>query len=140
MLSSLQRQLRNQGRESMQTTRSQVARVDVQADAAMPSHTTSHQYESQGDVSTTLPARDGSSNEEEPEDKLPDEAAMDDNRPDISLIDLPHSDVVPTEYLWRLCAAFMAVKKSALYGPLSNDPQCTAARRCACGRPLYVGL
>ena len=40
-----------------QTMHSQVARIDVQADAAMTSHTASYQYESQGDVpddATTL--------------------------------------------------------------------------------------
>ena len=35
MLSSLQRQIPNQGRDSMQTTRPQVARIDVQANAAI---------------------------------------------------------------------------------------------------------
>jgi len=116
----------------MQTTRSQVTRIDVQADTAMPSHTTSDQYESQGDVPTTLlPSMDSGFNEEEPEEEIPDEAAMDDYRPDIFPIDLPHSDVVPTEYPWRQCAVFMVVKKSALYGPLSNDPSmhgCTKTR------------
>jgi len=43
---------------------------------------------------------DSGSNEEEPEGELPDEATMDDNRPDIFLINLPHSDIVPTEYIW----------------------------------------
>ena len=116
----------------MQTTSSQVARIDVQADTAMPSHTTSDQYESQGDVPTVLlPGMNSGFNEEEPEEGIPDEAAMDDYRPDIFLIDLPHSDVVPTEYLWRQCAVFMVVKKSAWYGPLSNDPSmhgCTRTR------------
>ena len=44
---------------------------------------------------------------EGPEDEILGEAVMDDRRPDISPIDLPHSDVVPTEYLWRQCAVFM---------------------------------
>jgi len=72
----------------MQTAGSQVARIDVQADDAMPSHTTSNQYDSQGDVSddaTTL-GMDGGSNDGEPE---ADEAVMDDYRPGIFLIDLP---------------------------------------------------
>ena len=41
----------------MQTARSQVARMAAQTDPVMPSHTTSDQYESQGDVpddATTL--------------------------------------------------------------------------------------
>jgi len=100
------------------------ARIDVRADAAMTSHTTSDQYESQSGVpddATTL-GMDGDSNEEEPEDDSPDEAVMDDHGPDIFLMDLPHSDVVPTEYLWRQCAVFMEVKQPAWYGPLSNDP------------------
>jgi len=46
---------------------------------------------------------------------------MDDRKPDISLIDLPHSDVIPTEYLWRQCAVFVEVKKHARDGPLGND-------------------
>ena len=37
-----------------QMTRSQVAKRDIHADAAMPSHTTSDQYGSQGDVPTKL--------------------------------------------------------------------------------------
>jgi hypothetical protein len=46
---------------------------------------------------------------------------MDDRKPDISLIDLPHSETVPTEYLWRQCAVFMEIKKRAQDGPLGND-------------------
>jgi hypothetical protein len=38
---------------------------------------------------------------------------MDDRKPDISLIDLPHSEIVPTEYLRRQCAVFMEIKKGA---------------------------
>jgi len=83
--------------DSMQTARSQVARIDVQADPTMPSHTTGDQYESQGDLPTTLlPVMDGSNNEEEPEDEIPDEAVKDDYRPDIFLIGPPHSDICPT--------------------------------------------
>jgi len=67
----------------------------------MPSHTTSDQHESQGGVPTTpLPGMDGGSNEEEREDEILDEAIVGDYRPDIFLINLPHSGVVPTEYLW----------------------------------------
>ena len=40
--------------DAIQTTRSQVARRDVHTDAGMPSHTTSDQYEGQGDAPTTL--------------------------------------------------------------------------------------
>jgi len=40
---------------------------------------------------------DGGSNEGEPENEIHDEAGMDDHRPGIFLIDLPHSGVVPTE-------------------------------------------
>ena len=97
----------------MQTTRSQVASIEVQANAAITSHTASDQYESRGvvpDDATTLDMH-GGSNEEEPEDEIPEEAVMDDRRPDIFLSDLPHSDVLPTEYLWRQCAVFMEVKK-----------------------------
>ena len=46
---------------------------------------------------------------------------MDDRKPDISLIDLSHSDVVPAEYLWRQCAVFMEMKRFARDGPLGND-------------------
>jgi len=118
----------------MQTTRSQVASIEVQANAAITSHTASDQYESRGvvpDDATTLDMH-GGSNEEEPEDEIPEEAVMDDRRPDIFLSDLPHSDVLPTEYLWRQCAVFMEVKKclpgtvpSAMapqQWPLSNGP------------------
>jgi len=42
-----------------------------------------------------------------------DEAVVDDRRPDILLVDLPHSDVAPLEYRWRQCAVFKEVKKSA---------------------------
>ena len=46
---------------------------------------------------------------------------MDDRKPDISLIDLSHSDMVPAEYLWRQCAVFMEMKRNARDGPLGND-------------------
>ena len=46
---------------------------------------------------------------------------MDDRKPNISLIDLPHSDIQPTEYLWRQCAVVMEMKKNTQEGPLSND-------------------
>jgi hypothetical protein len=66
---------------------------------------------------------DDPSNEEdlEDEDETPEDATMDDRKPDISLIDLPHSETVPTEYLWRQCAVFMEIKKRAQDGPLGND-------------------
>jgi len=70
----------------------------------MTSHTTSDQYENQRDVPTTLLPRAWTA--------TPTESVMDDHGPDIFLTDLPHSDVVPTEYLWRECAGFMEVKKS----------------------------
>jgi len=106
----------------MQMMRSQVATIDVQADAALTFHTASGQYESQGDAPDD--AMDGGSNEEEPEDEIPEDeisedAIMGDRRPDITIIDLPHSDVAPTEYRWRQCAVFMESKWS---GPLSKDP------------------
>ena len=97
--------------DAMPTMRSKVARIDVQFDVAMTSHTANGQYESQGGVpnNATSLDMDGGSNEEEPEDGIPEEAIMDGRRPGIFLIDLPHSDMVPTEYLWRQCAVFMAV-------------------------------
>ena len=115
--------------DSMQTTRSKVARTDLRVDAATASHTASVQYENQdGPVGDTPAATDGATailntnSEEKPEDEIPEEATMDDRKPDISLIDLPRSgDVVPSEYLWRQCAVFMEVKKSAGDGPLGND-------------------
>lgn len=46
---------------------------------------------------------------------------MDDRKPDISLIDLPHSNTVPAEYLWRQCVVLMEMKKDAEDGPLGSD-------------------
>ena len=50
----------------MQTTGSQVARLDIQTDATMTSHTTNDQHESQGDVPQDVATldMDGGSNEE----------------------------------------------------------------------------
>ena len=64
---------------------------------------------------------DEPSNEEDLEDGTAAEAMMDDRKPDISLIDLPHAHIVPAEYLWRQCAVFMEVKRNAWDGPLGND-------------------
>ena len=52
--------------------RSQVARIDIQDDAAMTSHTACNQYENQGDIpddAATLD-KDSGSNEEEHEDEI----------------------------------------------------------------------
>jgi hypothetical protein len=130
--------------DDTQLTRSKVARTTLQEDAATASHTKSELYESQvkfityGDNIQTLvddaidaPLCDGtttldtddSSNEDdlEDEDETPEEVIMNDRKPDISLIDLPHSGVVPTQYLWRQCAVFMEMKEYARDGPLGND-------------------
>jgi len=76
------------------------------------------------DGTTTLDT-DEPTDEGDSEDETPEDAAMDDRKPDISLIDLPHSGVVPAEYLWRQCAVFMEVKKNTRDGPLGNDIQNT---------------
>ena len=127
---------------AVQSTRSKVARLGLQGDAATASHTKSELPKSQVrfvthgddiptlvDDATVTPLLDGTTtldmseypNEEDLEDGTPEEAIMDDRKPDISLIDLPHSDVVPAEYLWRQCAVFMEIKKNSRDGPLGND-------------------
>jgi len=127
--------------DAVRLTRSKVARADLLADAATASHAQGELYEIQHgfvahedrlptliDHAIVEPLFDGttsdtdeSSDAEDFEDETPEEAVMDDRKPDISLIDLPHSDVTPTEYLWRQCAVFMEVKKHARDGPLGND-------------------
>ena len=61
--------------------------------------------------------------EEDLEDEIRNSAAMDNRKPDISLIDLPpsNSNVLPVNYLWRQCAVFMEMKKKAEDGPLGSD-------------------
>ena len=75
----------------------------------------------------------------EPEDEIPYEAGMDDHRPGIFLIGLSHSDVVPTEYLWRQCAVFMAERESARTGTVLSavTPQCGYPKTCVW--PSLVG-
>ena len=107
-------------------TRSKVAKTDRQIDAASASHAASGPYEVQDNSSVSATALDDP-DEEAPEDETPEEALMDDRKPDISLIDLPHSNVIPTEYLWRQCAVFMEMRRHARDGPLTNDP-CNAQR------------
>ena len=105
-----------------QNTRPKVAKTVLQTDAATASHTTSDLHKIQGGIpGDATPDIDDISNEEEPQDAIPEEAIMDDRKPDISLVDLSHSDVVPTEYLWRQCALFMEMKKSASDGPFGQD-------------------
>ena len=123
--------------DAMQTTYSKAARTDLQADAATTSHTACDLSESEGDIpdrATTL-GTDDNCNEEEPEDEIPEEAVMDDRKPDISLIDLPHSGVVPTDYLWRQCAVFMEMKRDARDGPFSYD---TLTARLPDGAPVVA--
>ena len=127
--------------ETVQSSRSKVARVGLEEDAATASHSESELFKSPvgfitygDDISTSVfhatvtPPLDGTTApntveppNEEAEDEAPEEAAMDDRKPDISLIDLPESDVVPAEHLWRQCAVFMEMKKNADDGPLGND-------------------
>ena len=120
--------------DSVHTTCSKVARTVGLVDAAMASHSA---RVSQGGPENALPAPVGDAtatqllseattsnmdNEEDPGNETPEGAAMDDRKPDISLIDLHHSDdVAPSEYLWRQCAVFMEIKKSAADGPLGMD-------------------
>lgn len=97
-----------------------MARTDVISDAATASHSASVQYESQEspEDATTL----GMGEQEESGDETPESATMDDRKPDISLVDLPQCEnVVPSKYLWRQCAVFMEMKKSASDGPLGMD-------------------
>ena len=63
----------------MPRARSQLARIDVQVDTPMTSHTASDHYESQGDVpdNATSLDMDGGSNKGECEDEIPEEATMD---------------------------------------------------------------
>lgn len=109
--------------DSFPETRSKVARADLQVDAATAAHTASALYESQDDLSddTTTPDVDYVPIEEEHEDEILEEAVMDDRKPDISLIDLPPSEAVSPAYLWRQCAVFLEMKKSASDGPLGCD-------------------
>ena len=86
------------------------------------------------DGTTTLDP-DGPPDPEDFEDETLDEAAMDDRKPDISLIDLPDSDVAPTQYLWRQCAVFIEMKKDARDGPLGNDIRNT---KLAEGEPVVL--
>jgi len=58
------------------------------------------------------------SDEEDLEDE---DVPMNDRKPDISLIDLPHSHVIPPEYLWRQCAVFMEIKRHTRDGPFGKD-------------------
>ena len=116
-------------------TRSKVARSGSRNDAATASHTKSELYKSQVkiithgngiptpvDGPTVAPlAKDEIPDEGGLEDTIYEEAVMDDRKPDISLIDLPHSDAVSAKYLWRQCAVFMEVKQHAWDGPLGND-------------------
>ena len=121
--------------DSLRMTRSKVARKDLEVDAATASHSAHDLYESQDDISdgVTTPDVEYVPDEEDEEDEedgkdgkefegeISEEAIMDDRKPDISLIDLPHSRVVPTNYLWRQCAVFMEVKKDGRDGPLNTD-------------------
>ena len=135
--------------DSVHTTHSKVARTDLLVDAATASHNAIAQYESQdepgdafsapiGDV-TSIPLLSEATalnmdDEEEPGDEIPEGTTMDDRKPDISLIDIPHSDkVVSSEYLWRQCAVFMEMKKRAGDGPLGTD---TANALQADGEPV----
>lgn len=45
---------------------------------------------------------------------------MDDHKPAISPIDVPHSDAVSAEYLWRQCTVFMEMEQNVRDGPLGN--------------------
>ena len=107
--------------DARQTTRFKAARTDIQADAATASHATSDPTSSvpldtpfTPDIVDALTKRD-------PEEEEPEEAAMDDRKPDLSLIDLPPSGKLPREYLWRQCAIFMEIKRHASDGPLIED-------------------
>ena len=116
-------------------TRPKVARSGFRNDAATTSHTKSELYKSQVKIfshddcipipvnhPTVAPlAKDETPDEEDLEDMIHKEAVMDDRKPDISLIDLPHSDAVPAKYLWRQCAVFMEVKQHAWDGPLGKN-------------------
>ena len=120
------------------STRSKVAKSGFRDNAATASHSKGKLCKSQvkcfahgngfptpGDDPTVAPLLDNTTplaKDETPhEEYLEKEAVMDDRKPDISLIDLPHSDAVPAKYLWRQCAVFMEVKKNAWDGPLGND-------------------
>ena len=116
--------------DSVHATRSKVARTDILVDAATASRSDCAQYNSQDSSSDALSATQllrgattlNMDNEEDPADETPEDAAMDDRKPDISLIDLSHSDgVAASESLWRQCAVFMEMKKSAADGPLGMD-------------------
>ena len=128
-------------RRIRQTTRFKVARRDVHADAATASHAANDESEgkspedefsddeSPDDDATSVPPLDAAFtpdmedalSEEEPEEDIPKEAVMDIRKPDISLIDLPLSNEIPQDYLWRQCAVFMEMKQSARDGHLGDD-------------------
>ena len=69
------------------------------------------------------------------EDEIPNGAAMDNHKPDISLVYLPpsNSNVLPVSYLWHQCVVFMEMKKKAEDGPFGID-YCNAQK--AEGGPL----
>jgi hypothetical protein len=112
--------------DSLHPVRLKVARPDLQTDAASASHT---EDDSDDGATATFPVSgtttaevDGVLEEEGPEEETPKDANMDDRKPDISLIDLPHSGIVPPTYLSPQCAVFMEMKRYTKDGPLTDDP------------------
>ena len=67
-----------------------------------------------------IPLLDGATTldiDEQPNDENMRHPRKLDRKPDISLIDLPHSEVVLAEYLWRQCAVFMEMKQNIWDSP-----------------------